>query len=382
MAYDLFSYNQMMSDDIRRNAHNLAARAAIRPGSVVAEIGTGNGYYAILACRLGARKVYAIEPHPIIGMAQQLAQANGCADRIEFIQDMSIHVSLPEQVDVVYCDLRGASPLYGANIQSVIDARTRFLLPGGTLVPERDDLFGAFVSSEALYQDYCDPIPQLPDEPDLSLTRSLLRNLIVRENTVQAHECVSGPLHLATIDYRTVESPSVRGAINWTAAEATTIHGVTIWFDAHLIGDVSFSTSPFGPKTIYSRIFLAFAAPIELEAGDSAGFSFEAFLIGNNYQWRWNTVVTEESSRDIKVMFEQSSLESSFHSMETALRRHHQFVPPATANRELLSFVLGRIDGVRSLETISRELASQFPERFADWNQALVFVVHAVEQAR
>ena len=58
----------------------------IKPGSVVVDMGTGTGIFALLACRLGARRVYAIEPDDAIQVAKEIAAANGCADRIEFMQ--------------------------------------------------------------------------------------------------------------------------------------------------------------------------------------------------------------------------------------------------------------------------------------------------------
>ena len=45
----------------------------IRPGCVVLDIGTGAGIWALLACKFGARKVYAVDKNPAIGLAHELA---------------------------------------------------------------------------------------------------------------------------------------------------------------------------------------------------------------------------------------------------------------------------------------------------------------------
>jgi type I protein arginine methyltransferase len=89
----------------------------------------------MLACQFGARKVYAVERADVIHLARVLAKANGYSDRIEFFQDLSTNVSLPEKVDVVVSDLHGILPFFQHHIPAIIDARHRLLKPGGKLIP-------------------------------------------------------------------------------------------------------------------------------------------------------------------------------------------------------------------------------------------------------
>ena len=94
--YSISDYGAMISDGVRMDAFVRALRGAVKPGAIVIDIGTGTGIFALLACRFGARRVYAIEPEDAIEVAREIAAANGCADRIEFIQAMSTRVTLPE----------------------------------------------------------------------------------------------------------------------------------------------------------------------------------------------------------------------------------------------------------------------------------------------
>ena len=73
--YNLAGYGYMIEDRVRVDAYTQAMRQAIRPGSVVLEIGTGPGIFAVLACKLGAKRVYAIEPDDIIQLAREIAAA-------------------------------------------------------------------------------------------------------------------------------------------------------------------------------------------------------------------------------------------------------------------------------------------------------------------
>src|SRR5689334_15245373 len=133
--YSPSGYCAMIADGVRTAAYAEALRRAVKPGAVVLDIGTGTGIFALLACRSGARRVYAVEPDPAIQVARATAEANGCADRITFLQDLSTRLTLPESADVIVADLRGVLPLFGHHLPSLADARRRHLAPGGTLIP-------------------------------------------------------------------------------------------------------------------------------------------------------------------------------------------------------------------------------------------------------
>src|SRR5580765_8329348 len=109
-GYTVADYGAMIVDPVRMDRYVRALERAIKPGAVVIDIGTGTGIFALLACRFGARRVYAIEPDDAIQVAREIAAANGCADRIEFIQAMSTQVTLPERADVIISDIGGVLP--------------------------------------------------------------------------------------------------------------------------------------------------------------------------------------------------------------------------------------------------------------------------------
>src|SRR5450631_1767928 len=119
--YSLSGYGNMIADRIRIEAFMQTLRIAIRPGAVVMDIGTGPGIMAVLACQLGAKRVYAIEPSEVIQAAREIAAANHCADKIEFFEDLSTKVTIPVRVDVIVSDLRGVLPLFEHHIPSIVD---------------------------------------------------------------------------------------------------------------------------------------------------------------------------------------------------------------------------------------------------------------------
>src|SRR5438876_6163650 len=102
--YDLLAYGAMIADEQRTAAYARALEARITDGAVVADVGTGSGIMAMIACRAGACRVYALEPDDIIQVAREAAAANGFADRICFIQAASSELDLPEPVDGIVSD--------------------------------------------------------------------------------------------------------------------------------------------------------------------------------------------------------------------------------------------------------------------------------------
>ena len=54
-------YQDMLSDHERMRRYRQAIEAVVRPGDVVADLGTGLGVLALMAVRAGASFVYAID---------------------------------------------------------------------------------------------------------------------------------------------------------------------------------------------------------------------------------------------------------------------------------------------------------------------------------
>src|SRR5437762_1461514 len=134
MVYNVPAYLWMVMDAVRVDAYARALQSVITPESFVIEIGTGIGVFAVMAKRMGARRVVAIEPSDVIAVARMIAKDNG-EPGIEFIQGLSTDCTFSEPADVVVSDLRGVLPLHNGHLQSVIDAREWLLAPGGALIP-------------------------------------------------------------------------------------------------------------------------------------------------------------------------------------------------------------------------------------------------------
>ena len=274
----------MASDGIRISAYLDALRRTVTPGSVVVDLGCGPGIFALHACRLGARKVYAIEPNDSIQIARDLAEANGFCGRIEFIQDFSTKVTLPESADVIVADLRGILPFYGTGLLSMIDARERFLAPGGTVIPHTDRLWGTVIEAPASYRRSVLAWEDALNGFEISAIQRLTANTICKIRT-HPNEYLASPCEIASIDYFSTTSPSCSAEAMWNVSRDGIAHGIAIWFETELAQGAGFSNAPGDAELIYGAAFFPFHEAMPVAAGDRFCSSIHADLVGEDYVW-------------------------------------------------------------------------------------------------
>ena len=368
-VYDVGAYGRMIADRTRTEAYARALEAAVRPGSVVLDIGCGTGLFALLACRLGARRVYAVEPGDAVQVARELARANGMDDRIVFFQDLSTRLDLPERADVVVADLRGALPFFGRVAESFADARRRLLAPGGVLIPRADTFRAAPVEAEEAYRRIVGPWEEGHFGLDAGAARRRVVNAWTRER-FDADQLLAEPQVWTTLDYRTIEEPDARGTLSWTAARDGVAHGFALWFDAELGDGIGYSTAPGGPPTIYGTAFFPWPRPVALREGDRVRVALEARLVSGDYVWRWETSIEGESTE----AYRQSTFLAAPLTPARLRRRAQDFRPALGEEGRIDRMALERMDGGASLGEIARALHAAFPARFATWEAALTRV--------
>jgi protein arginine N-methyltransferase 1 len=286
--YSLSAYGRMVADEPRMGAYLAAMQRVIQPGSIVVDLGAGPGVMALHACRLGAARVYAIEPDDNIAIAAELAAANGMADRIALAQQYAERLDLPERVDVIVSDLRGAVPLHGAHPAVIVNVRERWLKPGGTLIPMRDTVQASLVRSGPHYDGIVEP---WRPQAGLDLSPALKWALGgPKKARFDADDLVTPPRAWAVLDYRTIVARDVvAGEVSWEVGAPATACGMALWTDAELLDGIGFSNAPGPRAAIHGQMFLPWSRPVELGAGDRVTAALTATSTSRGYLWSWNT---------------------------------------------------------------------------------------------
>ncbi len=371
MLYDVQTHAQMISDSVRMAGYARALRQAVQPGSVVVDLGTGTGVFSLLACRYGARQVYAIEQDDVIQLARQLAAANECLERIQFIQERSARVSLPEPADVMVSDLRDILPWFGRHIPVIADARRRFLKPGGVLIPQRDSVWAAPVEAPNLHGLRPQAWGETAHGLDLGLVWRLAANDF-RRARVWPEQLLAEPRCWALLEYARIENPGVEARIEWTIARAGTGHGFVAWFDSTLAEGAAFSNAPHAAEAIYGQAFFPWLEPVELHAGERVSVQLNGSLVGEEYIWSWESSVADPDRPEApEASFKQSTFYGNVLSLAPLRKTAAGYVPFLDDDGRIDQQILGWMDGRNSLEEIARRLTEQFPQRFPEREEAL-----------
>lgn len=372
--YSVYSFGRMIADPVRAPAYESAMRKAIQPGAIVVDLGAGTGAFSLLACRLGAGHVYAIESNPVVAIARESAEANGYADRITVLDRFSTAVTLPEKADVLVSDLRGTMPLFSQHIPSIVDARTRLLREDGIQIPERDELWVGLVHDEVAWREVSEPWTAF--DLDMSAGRRYAVNSM-QSRRVKPDRLVLEPRRWATLDYRTITRPSVAGTAEWNVDKPSTIDGLCLWFTAHLMDGISYSTSPRDEETVYGATFMPLAEVVELASGDAVAVRLRADLVAGTYIWTWITEVRGDGG--VRTMRQSSFMAAPPPLIGLAERSEIASPEPSDRGRAAAA-ALQLLDGRNTLGFIADELVGGFPKVFTARAAALRFVADLAEQ--
>lgn len=128
----------MLTDGLRNKLLYKAIKRAVSQETSFLDVGAGTGVWAILAAKLGAKRVVAVEMEEcLIPLIYRHAVENGVADRIEIVHGHSRDLRLRGRFDVIVSELFGNDALGRESVEAFIDVRDRFLANGGVLIPQK-----------------------------------------------------------------------------------------------------------------------------------------------------------------------------------------------------------------------------------------------------
>lgn len=363
---DTVAYHRsMLADRVRTEALERAIAAQVKPGDVVLDLGCGSGVLACFACRAGAQRVYAIEMDEIIGLAQSLCRNNGFADRVVFLEGLSTEVWLPEPVDVIVTETIGNIGLEEGIIGWVLDARRRFLKPGGVIIPKAIELFAAAVELPLVDQDIRD-WERFPYGLDFSAGRDLAANNL-HWVEVTAADCLSQSVRLTRVDLPAASSDRAEGAGMLAIERPGVCHGLAVWFGADLTETISLTNAPPLQTPSWRHGFFPLAAPIHVEVGDRLVLTLEA--VGNGALWRWR-INPLRANGATSPGTEQSTFHGQLHSLQSLRRGAPSYRPRLKDRGKIDRFILNQMDGTTKVADIAQQVATHFHEQFQEVTEA------------
>ena len=303
--YTVMSYGSMIAPSPRRDAYEAALRTHVRPHSIVVDVGTGFGFFAVLAARLGARHVYGVDTSEFIHVARDLAAANAVSERTTFVRGLVEDLVLSSPADIVIGDLRGVLPLHEGNVHAMAAAR-KLLRPGGILIPARDRLFLAASDDTRAFADWSSPWREDPCGVSLRSVHALARNEWGK-GSVDVASLLAAPAQWATLDYATAVPERVQASVAVPVRRAGVLRGLAVWFDTELTQNVGFSNAPGQPKLVYESGLFPLLGDAGVEPGQVLHIGISATPASGDYDWSWTVRVAGQAGETV--------LEERHHSM-------------------------------------------------------------------
>ncbi|MBF0473334.1 MAG: 50S ribosomal protein L11 methyltransferase [Nitrospirae bacterium] len=270
-AVTLFDdYYEMMSDSVRMEAYSKALSKAVKPGDIVVDLGAGLGILTFMALKAGAKRVYAIEKTDSIRLAMQVAEVNGLADRIIFINNNSMEVKIPEKADIIISETLGCFAVDENTLQFIIDARDRFLKPDGLLLPHRLSLYIAPVEIAVINNrmNFWKDLYGINFSPALDELSGKLQY-----QQIKTSEIAADPQLYYEIDLYKIVLPTITNQLTFTIVRKAQIQGLGGWFSAELDKDISIKTAPWEKKTHWKQAFFPLKTPVNVIKGDQMKMS-------------------------------------------------------------------------------------------------------------
>lgn len=384
MSTVIDEHREYLSDGPRLAAFRQAIGALVTPDSVVLDLGCGTGILGLLACRAGAKQVYAIDEGGMIEVARSLCEANRFTDRMTFIKGLSTQIELPELVDLVVADQIGHFGFEAGICEFFRDARSRFLKPNGRMIPGRIDLHIAPVEHQAL-RNQVDFWQQAPEqgliEFDLSPVHLPALNSGYPVKLQPDH--LLGPGVMA-VSFNPGETPEpMRFHAELIVGMAGLLHGFGGWFVAHLSPGVTMSNSPLFTQRINRRnVYFPIAQPVPVKKDDRIDLSMTILPSQTLVSWKvqvWRAASTAETNRQtILAESSHSTMQGMLLSREDLQRTRPDFVPHLTPWGQARQTVLSCCDGSLPLAAIEQEVLRRHSDLFRNLAAASAFVAEVV----
>lgn len=265
----------MMNDQRRNHAYFAALEAAITADAEVFEIGTGSGLVAMMAAKLGVKRVTSCEAVPLIAeTARRIVADNGYEPTITVIAkrstDVHVGADLFRKADILVSEIFSSELLGEHVLPSIEDAKQRLLKPRGRVIPAAGSIMIALFGDGDLTRNVV-----VQDSFGFNLQRF---NSIISEKQATARNdlkvaMLSDDIEAFRFDFQHDSFfPSQTRSLRIPIKATGRCYGIIQWIRLQMVGDIRFENHPSeqSPVSNWQHCTYVFAEPVDVEAGQIA----------------------------------------------------------------------------------------------------------------
>jgi protein arginine N-methyltransferase 1 len=298
------------------------------------------------------------------------------------VKNRSQNVSLPEPVDVIVSDTGASFGLQGGMLGTLMDARTRFLKPGGQIIPQSVDLLVAPIDLKG-GRDL-----DVWNKNRYGLDLSPIRQFAANTNfhmVLHPENVLALPELLTTIRFQTMDTHYVSGEAMSVVERTGTMQGIGGWISVNLVPGVSFDNSPVNrsDRTVdWTQSVFPIETPVLVQAGDRVRTKISTH---DGKAWRWQIEIIHGDERSpnsahVKARFDHSTLGCFPIRPEQLKRKLPDYAPRLSRNGAAESYVLAAFDGKCTVKELTEELLVRFADCFPTKTAAAEFIGRIVDR--
>ena len=280
----------LVGDTLRNQLYREAIMRSVNPGDVVVDIGTGSGLLAFFACQAGAKRVYAIERTAMVKVAEKIAKCNNFTRQITFINDESQNVEIPQKADVIISELISKFGLGQNVVETISDARDRFLKKNGKIVPTSLQMILVPVEDDQLYGEV-DIWSTDVYGIDFSCVREMALNEVYSTRARPSY-FLSEPQTVHQINFHAKKKSGFASPkFSFKIKRKGTLQGLCGWFRACLFDDIYITNAPPSKTASWDNIFLPIYKPLSINENDRVDVRLIASPGASGCIWKWDVEV-------------------------------------------------------------------------------------------
>jgi tetratricopeptide (TPR) repeat protein len=261
----------MINDEERNAAYEASLKRAVKPDSVVFEVGTGSGLVAMMAARAGARLVVTCEAVPILAeVAKETVARNGYSDRIKVVSKRSTQVKLgedlPEKADIFISELINVGMLAPNMLPVIRHTRANFVKPDAKIIPAAAVVWGALAQCDHLAA--VTPVKRIEGFDMTAFDTFRTPGYVQIDLAADPHRMLSETFRVLDFDFRIDMKDADLQPLTVIASEAGTCHGIAFWFDLIMDEEVVYHSNSRNRTNHWKQAMYFFPQPVPVKPGD------------------------------------------------------------------------------------------------------------------